>query len=132
MPFEKKQTKTPKISKPKSPKPLEVPDAVLPTADLTPPEPMPFTEPVSTSSRVKLPEKTVTSTIAKTSTKASTSSSKVSEASQKISALEARLDTSEKLLSTLITVIHNDLQRGQLQGPEGLAAKLRKAGLLSS
>jgi len=54
----------------------------------------------------------------------------VSEAASRVSDLEKRLNETEQKLNNLITVMHNDLHRGQLQGPEGLASKLRKAGLL--
>ena len=54
----------------------------------------------------------------------------VSEASSKVADLEKRLNETEQKLNSLIMVMHNDLHRGQLQGPEGLASKLRKAGLL--
>ena len=54
----------------------------------------------------------------------------MSEASSKVADLEKRLNETEQKLNSLIMVMHNDLHRGQLQGPEGLASKLRKAGLL--
>lgn len=50
--------------------------------------------------------------------------------SKQVADLERRLDETEEKLNILISVIHSDLERGQRTGPEGLASKLRKAGLL--
>ncbi len=55
---------------------------------------------------------------------------KTSSASKKIESLEKRLLETENKLNSLISVIHSDLQRGHTSGPEGLAAKLRKSGLV--
>ena len=49
---------------------------------------------------------------------------------KKIESLEKRLAETESKLNSLISVIHSDLQRGHTLGPEGLAAKLRKSGLV--
>tara|TARA_R110000824_G_scaffold60853_11_gene162405 strand:+ start:178 stop:432 length:255 start_codon:yes stop_codon:yes gene_type:complete len=54
-----------------------------------------------------------------------------SDENSKIVLLEKRLHEVETKLHTLVTVIHGDFRRGNLQGPEGLASKLRKAQLLS-
>ena len=54
-----------------------------------------------------------------------------SSAASKLSSIEKRLKETEDKLEALITIMHNDFNRGQLQGPEGLASKLRRAGLLS-
>ena len=48
-----------------------------------------------------------------------------------LSDLTRRFEETESKLRALIDILHNDLQRGQREGPEGLASKLRKAGLLS-
>ena len=67
---------------------------------------------------------------AKPKPKAKTPTSTTSAAA-KVASLEKRLNETEDKLNSLINIIHNDLDRGQRQGPEGLASKLRKAGLLS-
>ncbi len=75
------------------------------------------TKPKTTKARVKAATKPTAPTT-------------VAAASTKVADLEKRLNETEQKLNSLINVIHNDLHRGQLQGPEGLASKLRKAGLL--
>ena len=76
------------------------------------------TKPKATKARVKAATKPTAPTT-------------VSAATSKVAALEKRLNETEQKLNSLISVMHNDLHRGQLQGPEGLASKLRKAGLLA-
>jgi len=76
--------------------------------------------------------KTKDRAVSKTTPSPSKDKHQTSGAASKISSIEQRLKETEEKLEALITIMHNDLHRGQLQGPEGLAAKLRKAGLLSS
>ena len=68
---------------------------------------------------------TVTTTPKKSTTK------RTAPAASQVDSISKRLEETEKKLTALIDIIHNDLQRGQKDGPEGLAAKLRKAGLLA-
>ena len=81
----------------------------------------PATKPKITKSKSKSTPKTTVSKPAKST----------SSPSSKLASIEKRLHETEEKLNSLITIIHNDLQRGQLKGPEGLASKLRRAGLLS-
>ena len=75
------------------------------------------------------PKQKATRAKAKTPAKAAAPKS-TSAANKKVSDIEKRLTETENRLNALISVIHNDLSRGQLHGPEGLASKLKKAGLL--
>ena len=71
-----------------------------------------------------------TRTKAKSTATTKSAAPKTTPTSKKIESLEKRLAETESKLNSLISVIHSDLQRGHTLGPEGLAAKLRKSGLV--
>jgi len=83
----------------------------------------------STVAKPKSTRRTKASTVTTTPKKPATK--RTSPAASQVDSISKRLEETEKKLAALIAIIHNDLQRGQKDGPEGLAAKLRKAGLLS-
>ena len=86
---------------------------------------------IATPEKPKSTRRTKASTTNPTTKKSRTTTKRSASPSKQVSDIEKRLAETEKRLNELISIIHNDLYRGQKEGPEGLAAKLRKAGLLS-
>ena len=101
----------------------------MPRAKKTTEDTAKATSPKATAPKATKPTATKSSKTSKATT--TTTARKTSGPALKVAELEQRLNETEAKLNSLISVIHSDLDRGQRTGPEGLAAKLRKAGLLS-
>ena len=70
---------------------------------------------------------TTTPTTEKTTTK--TTTKKTSSSTNEVTALREQVNTLEKKLNNLITVLHAEFTTEMLQGPRGTAKKLEEANL---
>ena len=75
------------------------------------------------------PKKTTTRRKTGTTTSTTTNTKTTTSTTSEVAALREQVNTLEKKLQNLITVLHTEFSTEILQGPRGTARKLEEAGL---